>query len=447
MAKQNNGFILAIDLGSTFFKAGLFDAALRPLGTGAAALEYAYGPHGEVELTPATVDTAFRKAVRQALKTAGITPPQLAAMAITSQAQTFAVVGGDGSARGNFISWLDTRAGATCQRLQQAGRLTEFGRHTSFGALLAPLQICQLAHLRKTAPRNLRPQDRALLLPSYFALRLTGRAAVDDNLAAMSGLYSLERHAWWPEALHAAGITTRQLPAIVPIGSRAATSSDSARRWGLCAGIPLVLAGNDQTAGAFGARIGKEGAVLITLGTAQVAYRVCQTLPRSDAALIRGPYPGGRWYRMAADSCGGSVVNWAKTVLAGCQTDAALFEAAARAKPGCNGLVFRIGLPDAPNRWEGIGPHHTAGDFARSTLEALVARLAGLVRDLGLRPDTSTRIMAAGGGSRQPLWLRLVSEALDRPIRPVQSDPLAGAARMASLALASPAARLAGSAT
>lgn len=429
--KPTQGPCLSLDLGSTSFKAGIFDPALRLLGTGAGKPAYVYGHRGEVELEPATVTHALRSAIRGALKNASVPARGLSAIAITSQAQTFTITEPDGTPRQRFISWQDARSSPTCERLQAEAGLEDFADHSSFHTPLPGLQASQLIHMHRTS-RAITPEDRILLLPTWVVFRLTGQAAVDDNLAAMSGLYSLRLKSWWPAALRAAGITSRQLPAVVPVGKVAARTAAGAAAFGLPAGIPVILAGNDQTAGAYAARLEERDALLITLGTAQVAYKVCGRMTLPAPGIIRGPYPGGLAYRMAADSCGGNLVNWARTVMAGCPTDNAFFAAASRAPAGCHGLRFHIGETAADSRWEGIGLHHSAGDFARSILEALTQRMALLVRQVVRHPE-GCPILLAGGGSRQAVWRTMLSEAIGTRIRAIEPDPMAGAARMARM--------------
>ncbi len=55
--------ILAIDLGSTSFKAAVFDAGMQRVGAGACEVAYSYGPGGLVELDSAHVVKAVRRVV------------------------------------------------------------------------------------------------------------------------------------------------------------------------------------------------------------------------------------------------------------------------------------------------------------------------------------------------------------------------------------------------
>lgn len=413
--------ILAIDMGSTSFKAAVFDSHLREISTGSHLLSYRFGAGGRVEVDVASVE----EALRCALVSAGVGKQEIRAIALTSQAQTFTVVDAQGRAQRPFISWQDRRAGAACEELKRM--LPEFGEHSSFGSVDPALQICQFRTLKLGA--RLRP----LALPSYVLMLLSGETAIDNNLAAMSGLYSLPMQGWWPAALGGCGVRESQLAKVIPVGSVAAVTTGAAKRYGIPAGIPVVLAGNDQTAGGYGACLETRGGLLITLGTAQVAYACCNRMPKPGAGTIRGPYPGGLFYRMAADSCGGNVVNWAETLLFGDRDDAAFFREAQRAPSGCHGVVFDAALDLEQGGWTQLGVHHTRADLARSVLETLSRRMTDLVNQLGGK-RAGRKILVAGGGSAQPLWRNIVAESLGADLVRTQADPLLGAARMAQRA-------------
>ena len=46
-------------------------------------------------------------------------------------------------------------------------------------------------------------------------------------------------------------------------------------------------------------------------------------------------------------------------------------------------------------------------------------------------PGSGCSFLAAGGGSRQPVWLQIVRDRLCAEVRAIEADPLLGAARMA----------------
>ena len=410
--------ILSLDLGSTSFKAAVFDRHLKLVSQGSHRLMHRFMSGGRVEIDVAQVHAALRGA----MAAAKASEHDIRVISVTSQAQTFTLVDGRGRAQMPFISWQDGRAVAACEALKR--KLKDFGQHSSFGEILPALQICQLRNLAPSA--GLMP----LKLPSYLVLLWTGASVTDNNMAAMSGLYSLQRKAWWPAALHACGLREKDLPSLIAVGEPAAETTSAARRFGLPPGIPVVLAGNDQTAGGYAAQLEKRHSLLITLGTAQVAYACCNRIPPAGPGSIRGPYPGGQFYLMGADACGGSVVNWAETVLADCDEKNRFFQVAARAPQGSHGLVFDASLDSGSGSWRNLGLNHNRADLARSVLECLSRRMANLVRGLGL-PLKNKQILVAGGGSFQPLWRKMLSVDLKTRLTVTRADPLLGAARMA----------------
>ena len=427
--------ILAIDLGSTAFKAAVIDERLRVHSFCPVHIKHQFGPRATVELPVAEARSALRKAIRTAITSAGIRASELHGVSITSQAQTFTILDARGRPRMPFISWQDNRAVAASERLQETRTMLDIGYHCSFGALLPPLLVCQLKHLRDSRPGFVAPDHGVLCLPTFFVRLWCGIAVLDENLAAMTGLYSLPLGSWWPAAIRVCGLTENHLPQVCGIGAVAGRTTAGGAEFGLPKGIPVILAGNDQTAGACAARLDENRGLLLTLGTAQVAYAFARRMPPPDAALVRGPFPGGEYYRMAADSCGGSIINWAKTLLAGCGTDEKFFETAARSAVGCRGLKFEPNSDRHGGGWSQIEPHHTPADFARSILEALARRMKDLVARLGVRLDRK-QIFVAGGGSNAALWVDLLSQTLGAPLTVTEGRPCVGAARMAWRTLA-----------
>ncbi len=422
--------ILGIDLGSTVFKAALFDHALAMFGSGAAAVPCSIDGQ-RVELPVDETEAAFAQAIAAALRSASARPEQVRTIAIASQAQTFTIRTPAGHARLPFISWRDSR----CEvRNRAAEELADFARHCGVDVCLPLLLVAKLAFLQDQAcARLVEAGDKVLMLPTWFVQALTGRAVVDDNLAAMSGLYSLVEHDWWPAALQLCGIRTGNLPPLAPLGAVAGRTTEGAARFGLPPGLPVVLAGNDQTAGAYGAGIHEQAAILITLGTAQVAYAVQASLPPPASGIMRGPYPGGRFYQLVADDFGAGTVNWARSMLDG-GLDEAAFDRAAGSVADCGGVRFVADGPAGRGHWLGETEWTTTAERARAVLVCLADRLATMLDRLA--GAAGQPLLVAGGGSASAPWLACLEQRLGRPLeRAIVAAPPVGAARLALAAL------------
>lgn len=420
---------LGIDLGSTYFKAEIFDDAMRSLGSGSAPVIYGPAEGTRIEMPVAETEAAFRDAIAGALSAAGCSASDLKAIGMTSQAQTFTVRAADGHARQPFLSWRCTLDDFTIPE----DVLPDFGLHASFGNCSAGLTVSKVAFLQQqSGGKAIRATDGLRWLPTWFVEELTGRAVVDENLAAMSGLYSLVEKDWWSDALRLCGLSKSNLPALEALGEAAGLTSEAAMRFGLPAGIPVVLGGNDQTGGAYGAAIHENGAVFAGLGTAQVVYACVPTLPKPVAGLIRGPYPGGLFYRLGADSYGSGTTNWARSVLPGL-SDVKAFDAAVEAAPAdCHGVRF---IPDGPagsGRWTGLDhPDATVADQARAVMMVQVERL-GVLFDAVQAETETQRVVLSGGGAASVPWRAMLAERLNAEIIPKPDvSPALGAARMA----------------
>lgn len=422
--------ILAIDLGSTVFKAVVFDRSLRSLGRGAAPVVYEPTDDRRVEMPVRATADALRNTIAAALDDADIAAKELEAVALTSQAQTFTVRAGNGMPKWPvFISWRDAR----CEhRNPAADQLADFADHSSVAECLPVLTLAKLAYLRDHDELPaIAADDRVAWLPTWFVEQWTGRSVIDVNLAAMSGLYSLQTGDWWNDALDICGLRKSNLPELAPLGAVAGRTTEAATAFGLPAGIPVVLAGNDQTAGAYGAGIHERDAILVSLGTAQVVYACHSEMPESVPGLMRGPYPGGPFYQLGADNCGAGTVNWARSILPGCESEADFDRAAADAAPDCHGVRFIADGASGAGRWSGLdNPEATVADQARAVLVTLTERLGDMLdkmtADVRHRP-----ILLSGGGSESAPWRECLKQQLNLDFtRVAAASPPLGAAKM-----------------
>ena len=439
--------MLALDCGSTTFKGALFDVECGCVAEAEVSVPYlaqsgAVRDQARVELDPDAVWQTALELILNLCSRAAVGPGDIIRIALTSQAQTFVLLDAAEQPLTPFLSWLDTRAGPEVmdEIADKLGTGAGFHAHCSFAPPPAELQLAKVLWLRRHAPTLLDRARHISSLPSYLTRRLAGIDALDPNLAAMSGLYSLREEDWWPDALALCGVARGQLPTLVPLGAPL-----KARRpcpeLKLSPDLEVVFAGNDQTAGAFGNGC-RERELVVTLGTALVAYRVAGATPGPySPAGCWGPYPGGGYYELAVLSEGGLALNWAQEQLLPGEPVAAFM---ALAQGGVfpftgthiSGPLFYPTKMGTAGAWltPGAGEQPTPAQLALSVLEGLGFALRRLiVRDLGLTPgDGFEAVTAVGGGSRSDLWLQLLAHILGRPVRRGTGNALVGACRMAT---------------
>lgn len=430
--------VLALDIGSTSLKAALFHASRGCIGESSAPLIYRTGKQSGPAAAPVELDgepiwQTVVSLIHNLCTAADISSMRIDRVAVTSQAQTFALLGEGDALLTPFISWMDTR-GSVYLPILQAPLGDVFHQHCSFATAVPEMQLAKLLWFRHQQPALLDQAKCVISLSSYLLLRLAGICAIDPNLAAMSGLYSLRLQDWWPEALASCGLRRDQLPELAPLGrplrARAHCSESPLRQT-----VEIVLAGNDQTAGAYGNDCHPDELV-VTLGTALVAYRLAgETAGPYNPLGCWGPYPGGGYYELAVQSQGCSSLDWAVgQVTPGANVEA--FLALAQTAPSgprpstcTEATCFYPDRMSTPAAWIGAGDRATR---AVAVLEGIGFALRRLIaEDLGYGEHLDAAITVVGGGSRSSFWLQRLADILGCPISRGLADARIGAAALA----------------
>ena len=277
---------LGLDIGGTGAKAGLFDRDGRLLGLGHAAYAPTVNAKGHIGLPIEAIYTAARTSTRQAL---AAHPARVTALAVASQGQTFVSLDEQDRPLHDAILWYDSRATAQSDRLKQA-----MADQTPPVPRIEPIATApKIMWLRDHHPDAMRRARRYLLLPDYFAYRLTGQAVTDPNTASSTGLMAESALDYHEPTLRAAGIARDQLARILPCGKPIATvTAAAAAEWGLAAATLLVTGTNDQYAGALGAGNCRPGILTETSGTCLALVTLTERLPSPlPAGLLGGPFP------------------------------------------------------------------------------------------------------------------------------------------------------------
>ncbi len=131
------GYILAIDQGTTSSRAIVFNELQQIVGIGKMEFTQHFPASGWVEHVPEEIWATCLWACKTALKKAGITAAEIAAIGITNQRETTIVWDrATGKSIHNAIVWQDRRTSKACERLKRAGAEKLVSRKT--GLLLDP---------------------------------------------------------------------------------------------------------------------------------------------------------------------------------------------------------------------------------------------------------------------------------------------------------------------
>lgn len=410
------GLLLGIDIGTSYFKVGLFgpDGELRGLGRVAVAPD-APAP-GRVELPVAAFWERLRQGLGEAFAQAGAGPGDVAGISYSSQANTFVLLDVAGQELTPLVFWNDQRARPLDEALADFGRGPEHGVKTGMVGFAPERVPAKCRWFAREQPATWARTQRVLTISDYLAYGLTGEAAGDASTAALTGLYSLPDRAWWPAALKVFGLEAGMLATPLAPGTVAGRTGAGAARLGLPAGIPFAVGALDHHAAALGSGLDALADASLSTGTVLAALVLVDRVEPAPGCF-HGPHLDGRFYRLAFDSNGaGQLEDYQKR-----QAPAlAIEELLTRAEEAAGGAGR--GAPT-----HGAEVLHLLRRIARAQ-RGLLDRVAG--------GTPIRRVTATGGGARSPFWLQVTADTIGVPVVAVGSPERAclGAAMLAAVA-------------
>jgi len=444
MTRTAPDLVLGIDLGTSSCKAGLFDHAGRPHGSGQAAYAITRGPDGQAEQWPDDWWQAAAQAARQALADGQVPAEAVAAVGLSGQVGTHVLLDRAGQPLRPAISWQDTRARQEVTALHQ--RISRERLAAILGIDLPPgpaWPLPRLLWLQRHAPQHLAAAWRLLQVKDFVAYRLTGELATDAS--SWRGLVCLPGSEIAADLLRELDLpvdllAVRKPPAAV-MGQ---VSPAAAEACGLAAGTPVVTGWNDLNCGLLGTGVVRPGMGFDIGGTSEhlgVALAAGGPLPGAQALML-APYlvddpAGAARVCYGVTSSGGGSLEWyaaqfVPDLFAAYgqplppDAPARLEALAASVPPGAGGLVFlpylngeRAPIWDASARgvFFGLSGAHRHPHFARAVLEGVAFSLRQVLQLVEAATGALVeRVYASGGPARLALWNQIKADVLQRPL-------------------------------
>jgi HAD superfamily hydrolase (TIGR01459 family) len=256
----------------------------------------------------------------------------------------------------------------------------------------------------------------------------------DENNALKTGYDPVARA--WPDWLRTFGLDPALLPTVVPVGAKIGELDGvAANTLGLPAGIPIAAGTTDGCATFLASGAQEVGDGATALGSTLVLKLLCDRPIFAPEYGIYSHRLGDRWLAGGASNCGGRT-------LANLWTAEELVDLTGRTTPEQpTGLSYyplpatgeRFPIADA-NLAPRLAPRPTDdARFLQGILEGLaeVERL-GYQRLRELGGPALRSIRHAGGGARNPAWMKLRARALGITLDEAASEEAAaGVARLA----------------
>ncbi|HET7727023.1 MAG TPA: glycerol kinase GlpK [Candidatus Limnocylindrales bacterium] len=448
-------FVGALDQGTTSTRFILFDRDGAVVSADQREHRQLYPQPGWVEHDPLEVLERTNEVVAGALRAAGASAADLAAVGITNQRETtVAWERATGRPVHHAIVWQDTRTADLVRELAADGGQDRFRPET--GLPLAtyfsgPKLRWILDHVEGAEARAREGELLFGTIDSWLIWNLTGgpaggRHVTDVTNAGRTQLMNLATLTWDETILRVLDIPRAVLPRI------ASSSEVYGEGTGLLAGVPIAGDLGDQHAALFGQTCFEPGEAKNTYGTG--CFLLLNTggapVPSRHGLLTTLGYQLGDappvYALEGSIAIAGALVQWLRDEL-GLIGSAAEVEALARTVddnggvhvvPAFTGLFAPYWRSDARGAILGLTRGANRGHFARASLEAVAWQtreiMDAMAADAG-RP--LTRLSVDGGMVGNELLMQLQADVLGVPVvRPTVTETTAlGAAYAAGLAV------------
>lgn len=381
------------------------------------------------------------EAITMAMSSAGIRGDDVQGIGLAGQMHGLVLLDDAGEILRPSILWNDQRTQAECDEIRDTigrERLLSITGNDALTGFTAP----KILWVRNNEPSVWGRIAHVLLPKDYVRFRLTDRYAMDRAGGSGTILFDLVRRDWSTEVVDTLGIPRGWLPDTFEGPEQTGVLSGSAAAsTGLRAGTPVYAGGGDQAANAVGTGAVAPGTIAMSIGTSGVVF-----------APTNGPVfePDGRlhsfchavpdiWHLMGVMLSAAGSFQWLREALAPDASYDELNAAAAAVPPASNGLIFlpylsgeRTPHPDplARGAFIGLTVRHGLGHMARAVMEGVAFGLrdsAELVRS----SVPLDEVTVSGGGASSPLWLQIIADTVNLPVRVVGTSE--GAAHGAAL--------------
>lgn len=408
---------LSVDLGTSSVRAALVDrrgtiTAFAGRGFAQTIPRFAWAEQSATAWWTAAAD-----AIREV---AGKSDRRIGAVCVCGQMHGTVLIGaGDGLASDSVLLWNDKRSTPEVEAWERSRAYESYAYLTANPATPA-WPAFKLQWLRDHAPEAYDAAETVLTPKDFINLRLTGVRATDWTEASASFLADARSGTWADELVSKLGLNRELLP---PIHAAAdiigAVTAGAARETGLREGTPVLAGGGDLPLALLGSGAAQAGMASDIAGTSSIAT-LLRGEPLHDPLVANVAVPDGLWGAFTLVDAGGDAIRWAANAIGNGTTETSA-EAAVAGSDGLFFLPFLSGERLGPARnsraqFFGLTATHGKAELNRAVLEGVAMALGRQFERITAHTGRPERFIAAGGGGRSDLWLKIKASVYGTPI-------------------------------
>jgi len=423
--------ILAVDVGTSVLKAGLFEASGAVQARAEAPLTLVADPDPlRHEIDAREWISAFRTLTTR-LKITGATG--LRAVVVSGNGPTFVPLGADGSPLSNAMTWMDRRG------VEEARIVAEKRGSPTDAAFYLPKALWVLRHQPDIYERT----RFFLSCPEYVTYVLTGTAVT--FLPTPQYTRSIM---WDADAVRSLGMDPDKFPSFVAPGTFVGTvTAAGANASGLPEGVRVFAGAPDFIVSLLGTATVASGRACIRSGTSE-GINLCSSRETVDKRLLCVQHIARGFFNVSGViSTSGKALEWFKNATGrGAAAYETVLDDITSVPPGANRLLFLPYLagerapiwdPCARGAFIGLTLNHGRRDMTRAVVESVAYAIRDVIEVMEEAGVSVHDLRITGSPARSSLWNQIKADVTGRRILvPAQADSdLAGDACLALFGL------------
>lgn len=422
--------LIAHDLGTTGDKASLHSDDGRTVASVTVDYPTRFARGGVAEQDVSSWWGAVGTATRQLLDQTSTAAGAVSGIGLSGQMMGAVFLDDAFEAVRPAMIWADHRSYAQAARLSE--QVGDDDAYAQLGHRIHPTYtLPKVMWLQEHEPASWRRTRWVCTAKDVVAARLTGRLVTDGSDASGTNAYDQARGTWSQTLLDAAGVEASVLPPVV-----ASTTvvggllPDAATHLGLHTGTPVVLGGGDGPMAAVGAGVvSPEDPAYVCLGSSSwVSASAGRPMhdPGRRSMTFDHVVPG-QYVPTATMQAGGASLSWVMELFGGDPaTYARLLGEAAEVRAAEEDLFFLPHLlgerspywdATASGVFVGLRRHHGPAHLVRAVLEGVGLNLRTCIDAFTENGVSIDRLDVIGGGAQSDVWLQVLADVWQVPVR------------------------------
>lgn len=452
-------YFIGVDVGTTSIKVAVIDEEADLKGISSSSYEMIAPDQDHAQIDTESMWRAYLKCLKLLFKGKGIRPEQVAGIGISSLCPGLAAFDKEGEVLVDPIIYSDRRSTEEAELIKKAVGEERLFEITANNVMAGAISGTSMLWIKRNLPELYEKTAWFGHVNTLMAQKMTGNFAMDRSNASYTALFETAKGYegdWSQELCEKIGIPREKLPPLLRstdvVGG---LIEEEMIRMGIPKGTPVVIGGGDTACATLAAGVTQAGDVCESVGTTNV-LTICVDEPKFDKSFInRCHVIPGTWIYQGALSHTGASYQWFRDnfchdlvfAAKGLERDAfqMMNEEAAKAKPGCDGVVF---LPYMMGERSPIWDSYARGVFFGVSLKTKRREMNRAVMEgcgYGLRQlceiaqqvtgKSFSKFSSIGGGAKSQLWAQIKADITGKDIDILDLNDMApiGAALLAGV--------------